>query len=74
MYEDNRYLWIEALEELSTAFIAEREYSKAPFFKSICEASDSNQPVRMCWCAECAEWRKEYGVRKARETKAYAYN
>lgn len=71
MYEKD--LWAEAVKEMATAFVQVRDYSKAPFFRSICEASDSGQPVRMCWCAECAEWRKEYGVRKARETKAYAY-
>lgn len=41
--------------------------------KEICTASDSGQPRRMCWCAECAEIRKEYGVRKQREKKEYAY-
>ncbi len=39
----------------------------------ICEASDSNQPTRMCWCPECRDERKTYGVRKSRETKALAY-
>ena len=75
MYEKDleAELWEVAMKELSTAFIQKRDYSKAPFFQSICEASDSGQPVKMCWCAECAEWRKEYGVRKARETKQYAY-
>lgn len=47
--------------------------SKHPFIVEICTASDSGQPRKMCWCPECAEIRKEYGVRKQREKKAYRY-
>jgi hypothetical protein len=45
----------------------------AEYMNTICIASDSRQPIRMCWCPECRDERKEYGIRKARETKELAY-
>ena len=72
MYEQD--VWTKALRELANTINGQkRDYSNHPYFLSTCEASDSGQPVKMCWCAECREIRNEYGVRKARETKEYAY-
>ena len=56
-----------------TFTITETKPAKSPieaYLSLTCEASDSRQPIRMCWCPECRDDRKQYGVRKQREPKA----
>jgi hypothetical protein len=60
-------------EVMSFTFTMPKQTKVEAIMSLICEASDSNQPIRMCWCPECRDERKVYGVRKARETKALAY-